>query len=70
MRAKDPFLVEIGAKIRAIRVGKGMSQEKIAVLCGLERTGLGRIENGQFRSKITTLKAIADVLGCDVKDFL
>lgn len=70
MRKTNPFLVEMGTKIKTAREKKGWSQCKLASLAGLERTGLSRIENGRFSSKIVTLKSIADALECDVKEFL
>jgi len=48
--------------IRNIRMEKGMTQQEIADLVGLDRTTITKIENGATPS-IDTAKRIAAVLG-------
>jgi len=48
--------------IRNIRMEKGMTQQEIADLVGLDRTTITKIENGATPS-IDTAKKIAAVLG-------
>lgn len=66
----DPFLLAMGTKMKAIRRERGINIRKMGKLCGIDYTTICRIENGHYGSRITTLKIIADVLGCDVKEFL
>ncbi len=66
----DPYLKEIGARIQAIRKAKKITIRKLGEMCGLVYSSLCRLEGGQYASKITTLKSVADSLGVDVKDFL
>lgn len=67
---KDPFLVEMGIRIKEIRLLRGISLIELGKICNIHFTSISKIENGFNGSKITTLKMIADVLKCDVKDFL
>ena len=66
----DPYLKTIGAKIRALRKEKKITIRGLGELCKLDYSTLSRIEGGQYASKITTLKKVADVLEVDVKAFL
>ncbi len=67
---KDPYLVEMGAKMKAIRHSRGINIREMGKLTNLDYSCICKIENGLYGSRITTLKIIADVLECDVKDFL
>ncbi|MCL6264931.1 helix-turn-helix domain-containing protein [Flagellimonas myxillae] len=40
------FLKEFGAKVKAYREMKGLSQFEFSIECGLSRTQISRIENG------------------------
>jgi transcriptional regulator with XRE-family HTH domain len=66
----DIYLKEMGKKIRAIRIARKIPLRKLRKLCDLNFTSISRMESGQYSSRILTLKAIADVLKVDVKDFL
>jgi len=67
---RDPYLKEIGAKIQAARKEKGITIRGLGELCKLDYSTLCRIEGGQYASKITTLKNVADKLGVDIKDIV
>lgn len=69
-KPNDPYLVKMGHEIRKRRHERGFSLHRVASMCNIHYTAISRIECGFNGSKITTLKMIADVLGCDVKDFL
>ena len=64
------YLKAMGKKMRAIRLSKKMTLRQLAVLCELDYTSIGRIECGEYSSRLLTLKVIADKLEVDVKDFL
>lgn len=49
-------------KIHDIRISRGMTQQELAELAGISRTGLSLIENGISIPKIDTLKKIASAL--------
>jgi len=60
----------MGAKIKAHRNAKNLSQKQLAQMCKLDAGSFWRIEVGQKNSHILTLKTIADVLEVDIKDFV
>ena len=64
------YLKEMGAKIKAIRNSKGLTQRQLGLICNLDFGSISRIESGQKNSYLLTLKNIADKLKVDVKDFL
>lgn len=66
---RDPRLVVFGARVRAIRKEKGLSQEGLSNLAGIDRSYMGQIERGEINLTLTKLFQIA--LALDVKaDFL
>lgn len=67
---RDPYLQEVGKRIQAFRKAKKITIRGLGDLCQLDYSTLCRIEGGQYASKITTLKNVADKLGVDVKEFL
>lgn len=54
--------VQLGTKIREIRLEKGWSQEKLADACGLHRSHMGEIERGRANITLATLMIIAEKL--------
>lgn len=54
--------VQLGIKIREIRLEKGWSQEKLADACGLHRSHMGEIERGRANITLATLMIIAEKL--------
>lgn len=64
------YLKEMGKKIKAARVVKGITLRQLGVLCNLDFGSISRIESGQKNSYLLTLKTIADALKMDVKDFI
>ncbi len=52
----------IGAKIRMIRLAKGLSQEKLALECEMNPAFLGHVERGLRCPTIFTLQRICDGL--------
>lgn len=55
-------LVSLGAAIRAARKEKGLSQEALAELAGIDRSYMGGIERGEHNLAIINLLKIADAL--------
>jgi transcriptional regulator with XRE-family HTH domain len=67
---KGIYLKEMGSKIKEARIAKKLSYPKFSVLTGIDMSNLWFIEQGRRNLHLLTLKAIADVLKMDVKDFL
>jgi transcriptional regulator with XRE-family HTH domain len=64
----DPTLRAIGKKIRGIREGQKISQEKFALKAGLERTYYAGIEQGHRNVSAKNLIKVARTLGVEVGD--
>jgi transcriptional regulator with XRE-family HTH domain len=61
---------EVGNRIKALRQAKGVTQDQLAELAGLNRAHLYRLENGKQSMTLRTLKIIADTLGVRVRDLI
>lgn len=60
--SKDPALVSFGAAVRLVRTTRGISQEELAHLSGVDRSYLGAIELGEQNSGLLNLVRIAMAL--------
>ncbi len=63
-------LRKIGARIRQARKEKGYSQERLAELCGISDTYLGRLERGEKQPSLDTLVRLTECLGVSLTDLL
>jgi transcriptional regulator with XRE-family HTH domain len=61
---------KVGARIRALRLETGWSQDVFADKSGLHRAHVGEIERGESNVSLQTLKTIADTLGCRIVDLV
>lgn len=59
----------VGKRIRQLRSESGMSQEKLALKAGIDRTYLAGIEAGKRNATITSLEKVISALGISMKDF-
>lgn len=66
----DARLLSLGAKIREIRKEKGLSQEALADLAGLDRSYMGHIERGEKNVTLTKIYQVSDALDISPKDLL
>jgi transcriptional regulator with XRE-family HTH domain len=60
---------EIGNRLRAYRLGSGLSADEIAKQLGISRTALYRFEKGEL-AKIETLERLAELLGVSIPTLL
>ena len=55
--------MDIGSKIKAARISKGMTQEELGKHLGVQKSAIAKYENGRVVNiKRSTLKKIADIL--------
>jgi transcriptional regulator with XRE-family HTH domain len=59
---QDPSLIALGMAIRHVRKQKGVSQEKLALMAGIDRSYIGRVERGDNNVALLTLQKIAQAL--------
>lgn len=64
-----PVLGAVGAKVREVRVARGISQDHLAYGMHMDRAHIGLLENGKRAATIPTLARLAVALGCQVGDF-
>lgn len=56
--------MDIGEKIRSARLAKGMTQEELGGILGVQKSAIAKYESGRIVNiKRSTLKKISDVLG-------
>src|ERR1700734_3863063 len=60
---------DIRNRLKASRLGSGLSADEIATRLGISRTALYRFEKGEL-AKIETLEKLADLLGVSVPTLL
>ncbi|AMM27584.1 hypothetical protein MWMV10_MWMV10_01614 [Acinetobacter baumannii] len=60
----------IGLLIRKSRIEKKITQEKLALLCNIDRSYLGRIERGEVNITVVKLYEIAAVLKVQPRELL
>ena len=58
--------VKIGKRLRELRNARGLSQEKFAYECELDRTYIASIEQGKRNVSIVNIEKIANALDMSV----
>ncbi|QEA14329.1 helix-turn-helix domain-containing protein [Comamonas flocculans] len=53
-----------GAAVRALRMERGIAQESLAHLAGIERSHMGKIERGEHMPTLALIFKIAGALQC------
>lgn len=66
MSTKEETRKRIGQRVKALRTMAGMTQQELADRAGLQRTHIGRIEDGAFGSQVETIQQVAEALGMTV----
>lgn len=62
MDARSPAHVAFGGAIRELRTRDSVSQESLALKCGLDRTYISGIERGTRNPSLTNILRIASAL--------
>ncbi len=65
MRVVDDPLPQFGSNLRKARLARGLSQERLAHICGLNMTHVARIERAEREPGIRTVSKLAR--GLDVR---
>lgn len=69
-RSQDHLLGPLGDAIRQARIVRGVSQEKLANMTGIERSHMGRIERGEANVSFLNLMKIAEALQTRISEIL
>ena len=70
VREKQKMLIQFGAKVRALRQFKGLSQEAFAAQCGLDRTYISGIERGVRNVSLLNIKVLAEALHISISELV
>lgn len=62
------ILIEFGAKIKTLRISRGVSQEKLSELAHMHRTYIGMIERAEKNITLTNIEKLSKALGVEIKD--
>ncbi|MFA9239095.1 MAG: helix-turn-helix domain-containing protein [Candidatus Paceibacteria bacterium] len=61
-------LYEIGQQIKTLREAKKLTQEQLALKCGISRVTLGKVERGELgNTSVKTLDIILASLGLEIE---
>ena len=60
----------MGAKIKALRRYKGLTQQQLADACGIHRITLARIEHGGYSPSVDVAAKIAVALGVTIDELV
>lgn len=70
-RAEDLEIARaFGARVREVRLAKGMTQEELAEAAGLHSTFVSNVERGYRVPTLPTVVRLAGGLGCTVETLL
>lgn len=72
MRAsQNPALIKaFAAELKARRLGMGLSQEGLALDCGVNRTFVAKLELAHNQSSLSVLLRLAEGLGVDLSELI
>ena len=66
----DERMIAFGRRVREVRKAKGISQERLAEMAGIDRSYMGNIERGEKNITLKKAYEICDALELDIKDFI
>ena len=69
-RTRSSVTIELGRRVRAYRVERGMSQEKLAEKAHVHRTYVGSLERGERNVALINIVRLADALGIDPSELV
>jgi XRE family aerobic/anaerobic benzoate catabolism transcriptional regulator len=67
---KNPFLVALGERVRALRSRRGMTRKAVAVAAGVSERHLANLEYGIGNASILVLVQVAGALQCTLAELL
>lgn len=66
----DERIIAFGLRVREVRKAKGISQEKLAELAGIDRSYMGNIERGEKNVTLKKVYEICDALEVKIYDLV
>jgi putative transcriptional regulator len=69
-KTEKEILLQLGLKIRELRINKGLNQTEFANIIGKDQPSVNRLENGKINVGYLYLKQIANGLEIKLKDIV
>jgi len=66
----DERMIAFGKRVREMRKSKGISQERLAEMAGIDRSYMGNIERGEKNITLKKAYEICDALEIDIKNLV
>lgn len=66
----DERMIAFGKRVREMRKSKGISQEKLAEMAGIDRSYMGNIERGEKNVTLKKVYEICDTLDVEIQDLI
>ncbi len=67
---KNPFLVALGERVRALRARQGTTRKALSVATGVSERHLANLEYGEGNASILILLQVADALECSLAELI
>ena len=64
----DQRMVTFGKRVREARKSKGISQERLAEIAGIDRSYMGNIERGEKNITLKKVYEICDALDIEIQE--
>lgn len=65
---EEAFMIQFGARLKALRIDRGFSQEQFAMLAGVPQSQIARTQLGQVNTSISHVALYARSLEVDVRE--
>jgi transcriptional regulator with XRE-family HTH domain len=66
----DERMIAFGKRVREVRKSKGISQERLAEMAGIDRSYMGNIERGEKNITLKKAYEVCDALDVDITELL
>ena len=63
----DDRMIAFGKRVREVRKSKGISQERLAEMAGIDRSYMGNIERGEKNITLKKAYEICDALDIEIQ---
>jgi XRE family transcriptional regulator, aerobic/anaerobic benzoate catabolism transcriptional regulator len=67
---REPFLAELGDRVRALRARRGMTRKALAQAAGVSERHLANLESGQGNASVMLLRQLARALECTIAELV
>ena len=66
----DERMIAFGKRVREVRKSKGISQERLAEMAGIDRSYMGNIERGEKNITLKKAYEVCDALDINIQDLV